>query len=36
MSLVKHVQKTVHEKFDVMLETEVITIGDDLEGSVSE
>ncbi len=36
MSLVKHVQKKVHEKFDVMLETEVITIGDDLEGSVSE
>lgn len=36
MRLVKHVQETVQEKFDVMLETEVITIGDDAEGSVSE
>jgi UDP-N-acetylmuramate dehydrogenase len=36
MSLVRHVQQTVKNKFGVDLETEVITIGEDLEEPVSD
>ncbi|AST95781.1 UDP-N-acetylenolpyruvoylglucosamine reductase [Shouchella clausii] len=36
MSLVRHVQQTVKDKFGVELETEVITIGEDLEEPVSD
>ncbi len=36
MNLVQYVREKVHETFGVMLETEVITIGEDLEDPVNE